>query len=143
MAGVASKQSKQKLPVYRHHKPSGQARVRWQGREIYLGTFESPESRQRYAELLTQIVTGAKLDIKDATRRKSEIRPDGDGLSINELCVLFLQHAEQHYRKNGKRTSEYDLMTLAIEPLKVLFGELQKQRAQLDDRQSAVVELAL
>ena len=31
--------SKKKLPVYRHHKPSGQARVRWQGREIYLGKF--------------------------------------------------------------------------------------------------------
>ncbi len=122
MAGVPSKKSKQKLPVYRHHKPSGQARVRWQGREIYLGTFESPESRQRYAELLTKIVTGATLDIKNATRRKSQNKLNDGGLSISELCVLFLQHAEQHYRKNGNLTSEYDLLTLAIEPLKELFG---------------------
>lgn len=36
--------------------------------------------------------------------------------------MLFLKHAEQHYRKNGKLMSEYDLLTLAIEPLKELFG---------------------
>jgi len=55
--------SKKKQPVYRHHKPSGQARMRWQGREIYLDKFDSPESRQRYAELLTKLVNGATLDI--------------------------------------------------------------------------------
>ena len=120
MAGVTSKK---KLPVYRHHKPSGQARVRWQGREIYLGKFESPESRQRFAELLTKIVTGATLDIETAARRTRNNTSEHDGrLSINELCVLFLKHAEQHYRKDGKLTSEYDLLTLAIDPLKELFG---------------------
>ena len=120
MAGVTSKK---KLPVYRHHKPSGQARVRWQGREIYLGKFESPESRQRFAELLTKIVTGVTLDVETAAHRSRSNAPEHDGrLSINELCVLFLKHAEQHYRKDGKLTSEYDLLTLAIDPLKELFG---------------------
>ncbi|MBC7821556.1 MAG: hypothetical protein IAG10_32120 [Planctomycetaceae bacterium] len=120
MAGV---KSKKKLPVYRHHKPSGQARIRWQGREIYLGKFESPESRQRFAELLTKIVTGATLDIDVAARRTRNNAPEHEGrLSINELCVLFFKHAEQHYRKDGKLTSEYDLLTLAIDPLKELFG---------------------
>lgn len=123
MSGVTSKKTKLKLPAYRHHKPSGQARIRWQGREIYLGTFESPESRQRYAELLTKIVTGATLDIDTAARRtRKKTSNDDGGLSINELCVLFLKHAEKHYRKDGKLTSEYDLLTLAIEPLKELFG---------------------
>ncbi len=123
MAGVTSKKATKKIPAYRHHKPSGQARVRWQGREIYLGKFESPESRERYAELLTKIVVGATLDLDAAARRSRISAPLSDnGLSINELCVLFLKHAEQHYRKDGKLTSEYDLLTLAIGPLKELFG---------------------
>lgn len=123
MAEVTSRKSSRKLPAYRLHKPSGQARVRWQGQEIYLGKFESPDSRRRYAELLTKVVTGATLDITAAARRSRTNTPTSDfGLSINELCVLFLKHADQHYRKNGKRTSEYDLLTLAIEPLKELFG---------------------
>ena len=66
MSGLASK----KLPVYRLHKPSGQARVRFCGREIYLGRFDSPESRQRYAELLSKIVTGTLPLLDDETGRK-------------------------------------------------------------------------
>lgn len=122
MAGVTSKKATKKIPAYRHHKPSGQARVRWQGREIYLGKFDSPESRERYAELLTKIVVGATLDLDAARRSRISPSPSENGLSINELCVLFLKHAEQHYLKDGKLTSEYDLLTLAIGPLKELFG---------------------
>ena len=119
MAGSSGK----KLPTYRHHKPSGQARVRWQGREIYLGKFDSPESRQRYAELLTQVVTGVTLDdIQTASRSLKKSPTEGSGLSINELCLLFLKHAERHYRKDGKLTSEYGLFKMAIEPLVELFG---------------------
>ena len=88
-----------------------------------ISVSSSPESRQRYAELLTKLVTGATLDIKVVDRRSRSNTPaNDDSLSINELCVLFLKHAEQYYRKNGKLTSEYDLLTLAIEPLKELFG---------------------
>jgi integrase len=44
------------------------------------------------------------------------------GISVNELCVAFLRHADQHYRKGGKRTAEYDCFVSAIRPLKELFG---------------------
>lgn len=119
MAGTSAK----KLPTYRHHKPSGQARVRWQGVEIYLGKFDSPDSRQRYAELLTKVVTGATLDdIRTASRSPNKASNEGSGLSINELCLLFLKHAERHYRKDGELTSEYDLFKMAIGPLADLFG---------------------
>ena len=122
MSEVTSK----KLPVYRHHKPSGQARVRWQGREIYLGKFESPESRQRYAELLTKIVTGTMLDadLLPARRAAKAVQSVVAGISVNELCVAFLRHAEQHYRKGDKPTAEYDCFLSAIKPLKELFGTI-------------------
>ena len=34
------------IPKYRHHKGSGQALVQIDGRRIYLGKFDSPESRE-------------------------------------------------------------------------------------------------
>ena len=119
MSEVTSK----KLPVYRHHTPSGQARVRWQGREIYLGKFESPESRQRYAELLTKIVAGTMLDLDLLPRRTAKAVQSADvEISVNELCVAFLRHAEQHDRKGDEPTSEFDGFLSAIKPLKKLFG---------------------
>lgn len=41
-----------RVPKYRHHKPTGQALIETQGRRIYLGKFNSPESRERYAEVV-------------------------------------------------------------------------------------------
>lgn len=42
-----------KTPAYLLHKPTGQARVRIDGKDHYLGPFNSPESRERYDELVT------------------------------------------------------------------------------------------
>ena len=125
MSGLASK----KLPVYRLHKPSGQARVRFCGREIYLGRFDSPESRQRYAELLSKIVTGTLPLLDDETGRKAgrtaKAIPSAEtAISVNELALGFLRHADQHYRKGGERTDEYDCFVSAIKPMKELYGTL-------------------
>ena len=43
------------VPSYRLHKPSGQARTIIHGRHIYLGKFNSPESREKYARLLAEL----------------------------------------------------------------------------------------
>ena len=37
-----------RTPSYRLHKPSGQAVVTINGRDIYLGGFNTPESRSEY-----------------------------------------------------------------------------------------------
>ena len=36
------------LPKYRHHKGSGQALVVIKDRRIYLGKYDSPESKETY-----------------------------------------------------------------------------------------------
>ncbi|MDB4680157.1 MAG: hypothetical protein P8M30_00510 [Planctomycetaceae bacterium] len=41
-----------RFPKYSLHKASGQARVCIDGRDQYLGPYESPESRTRYRELI-------------------------------------------------------------------------------------------
>ena len=44
------------------------------------------------------------------------------GISVNELSLGFLRHADQHDRKGGERTDKYDCFVSAIKPLKDLFG---------------------
>jgi hypothetical protein len=49
-------------PKYSLHKPSGRARVRINGKDIYLGDYESRESRERYNQIVAKWLTG-KCDI--------------------------------------------------------------------------------
>ena len=112
-----------RLPSYRLHKPSGQARVRWMGKELWFGLYDAPESRQRFAEFLKKVVSGTLLDVDLLPRRSAKAAQSADaGISVNELCVAFLRHADQHYRKGGELTAEYDCFVSAIKPLKELFG---------------------
>lgn len=49
-----------KLPSYRFHRGSGQAVVTIHGKDIYLGVHDSPESQQRYKQVLAEyLATGS------------------------------------------------------------------------------------
>ena len=39
-------------PKYSLHKPSGQAKVRYGGKDTYLGKYGSPESKEAYARFV-------------------------------------------------------------------------------------------
>lgn len=95
------------LPSYLHHRKTGQARVRIDGRDHYLGAFGSEESRIRYGELIAKFAAGLLVDpLADPNRgtvRGVDSDPDP---SIAELIVTFLEHAKTHYVKNGEPTSE-------------------------------------
>jgi len=41
-------------PSYRHHKPSGRAVVTLNGKDHYLGPWQSPASRAEYKRLLAE-----------------------------------------------------------------------------------------
>lgn len=41
-----------RIPSYRHHKATGQARVTIEGRDHYLGAFGSPKSQAKYKRLI-------------------------------------------------------------------------------------------
>ena len=44
-----------RLPKYSLHKPSGQAKVRYGGKDTYLGPYGSPESKEAYAQFIASI----------------------------------------------------------------------------------------
>jgi integrase len=102
-----------RLPKYRHYRPKNLAVVRIDGRDHYLGKYDSPESRERYHRLL------AEWNASGTVARVSK----SNDLSVNELCLLFFQHAENYYRRaDGQTTGEVENLRLAIRPLEKLYG---------------------
>lgn len=106
-----------KLPTYGHHKPTGQARCYVNGRTVYLGKYGSEDSRIRFGEIVARVVSGRPVD----PFVQKSASPDA-GLTIHELVLAFMRHAETHYTKDGKPTSEISVLSLAWKPLVDLYG---------------------
>ncbi|QJW98538.1 tyrosine-type recombinase/integrase [Frigoriglobus tundricola] len=112
---------KNTVPSYQHHKPSGQAvmRVTLPGGErksVYLGVHGSPESKAEYARRVQAVSTNTITEVTG---------PKATDLTVAELLVGFLEHADRHYRHpDGKPTSEIWSFKLVTKPLKELFAYL-------------------
>lgn len=101
---------KKNVPSYCHHRASGQAYVKIAGRRIYLGKHGTPESHKRYREEL-----GRWQAAQDTPPTK---------LSIGELTLLYFDHAQKHYVKDGKPTSKLSVIRAAIRALNQQFRQL-------------------
>ncbi len=106
------------LPSYLLHKKTGQARCRIAGKDHYLGPFGSEESRIKYSQLICQSVDPL-ANRGNATTKSAEA---DSGLSVAELLLAFMRHAETYYVKNGKLTDEVDCFKSAIRPVRELFA---------------------
>lgn len=102
-------------PSYLLHS-SGQACVRIDGKDHLLGEYGSEESRIRYGQLIARHAGGLPLDPFAAKSPLPE-----SGLTINELVLGFMRFAKQHYRKNGKETSEIHCLKSATRWLVELY----------------------
>lgn len=91
-------------PKYSHHKPTGQALVRINGKSHYLGEFNSPLSHKRYETLIAKWLAGT-------------FDADMESLTVSRLAILFVDHARKYYRKNGVETSEVHSIQTALRPL--------------------------
>jgi integrase len=85
------------------------------GRDVYLGKHDTPESRAEYERLIAEWLT---------TRRRSMAAESnhGDDLTVNEMFEAYTEWADGYYVKNGQPTSEPACIRLAIRPLRKLYG---------------------
>jgi integrase len=106
------------IPTYRLHKQSGQAVVTLPDglggrRDVLLGPHGSPASRAEYARVIAEWEANGR-------------RPPGtadEGLSVNELILAFLRHAQEHYRRpDGTPTGEVGEYKVTLRTLKALYG---------------------
>jgi hypothetical protein len=68
---------------------------------LYLGTWNSPESKTKYEEILTEWL------LQNDRSTQGQIRTD-------ELVLLYLDHTQEYHRKDGELTSEYSCIKSAL-----------------------------
>ena len=93
-----------RVPKYSLHKPSVQACVQINRKMTYLGKYGSPESPIRYEQLLADL------------QKRDETKPEAASLSVSALCIMYVAHCREYYRKNGKETSEVGCIQQALTP---------------------------
>lgn len=103
------------VPKYRKHRQSGQAIVTLNGRDHLLGPHNSKVSKAAYDRLIAEWL------IRD---RLPQVAAD-DGLTIAMLAERYWLYAEKRFTRNGKPTSEYYVVKVALAPLVRLYADLQ------------------
>jgi integrase len=100
------------IPKYRHHKPTGQAVVTLDGRDIYLGLHGSEISRLEYDRLVAQWMANGR-----------RLPHDGEqSMTVNQLILAYADHAESYYVKDGKPTPEIQHIKVASRMARKLYG---------------------
>lgn len=85
-------------PSYLHHKSSGKAFVRIEGKNIYLGFFGTKESKAEYDRVISEWLANG--------RQLPQLENHARSVTIDGLCEAYLDFAEGYYRKNGELTDE-------------------------------------
>lgn len=123
---------KAEFPALRRHKPSKQGVVTLSGRDRYLGPWPDdvedppPAVRAEYDRLIAEWLAAGRPACEPRARpaTPSADSPPSDALTVGELCVRFMHHAEQHYRRpDGSETNEVSEYRLSLRPLVHLYGK--------------------
>ncbi len=104
------KTSTLRVPSYRRHKPTGQAVVTINGRDLYLGKWNSAASRAEYDRLIAEFLANGR-----------RLQSDADG-TVVEVLNAYRKFAENYYRKGGRVTSEYGAIKDALKLVRELYG---------------------
>lgn len=108
------------VPRYRLHQPSGQAVVTVRltdgsRRDVYLGKYNSEESRQKYARIIAELAAAP-------TPARVTVRATSD-VTVNEVLLAFWEHAQRHYRRaDGTPTNEVKEYRLVSKAVRELYG---------------------
>lgn len=114
---------KKRTPQYSHHKASGQAVVRIDGHDVYLGKHGTPESHAKYAQTINE--WRVKQQEATAARNSQTLQAparSGAAIPLSEMLLAYWSFAKTHYVRQGQPTSELTGMRAVIKPLKSLYG---------------------
>ncbi|WLD11896.1 tyrosine-type recombinase/integrase [Planctellipticum variicoloris] len=109
---------KSTVPAYSRHTPSGQACAYINRKRVYLGPYGSPESRERYAAIITGLQRG---ELPNPAENEAA---GPRSITVNVLCLRFLTDYAQRYRNSdGTPSAEVDCHKGAIRHLRAICGE--------------------
>ena len=93
MVRKASSSRSRWQPSYRLHKARGCAVVTINGKNRYLGKYNSPESYEKYARLIAQWEANGEAPPIGTC---GEVRLE---LTVSELVLRYLEHAQDYYKR--------------------------------------------
>ncbi len=104
-------------PSYPLHKQSGQAIVTLSGRDILLGKFDSPESREKYNRAIAEWHAHGRQTIPAAARGTPA------AITVEEVLAAYYTHAQSYYRNaDGSPTDEVLPLAAAMGPVRDLYA---------------------
>ena len=99
-----------RTPKLRHHKATGKGCVVLDGKTIYLGKYELPETNEKYHRLISEWLAGA-------------LPVAGEDITVIELIKSYWKHAKEYYRRpDGSPTSELDSIRQALRHVNDRYG---------------------
>lgn len=103
------------IPSYCHHKAKGLAYVQLNGHFIYLGAYNSPESKIAYQRTVTEWLARGRLP--------PQTNDQGAEFSINQMLLDYWKFAQGFYvNVDGSPSLELEKLGQAIVQLKSLYG---------------------
>jgi hypothetical protein len=107
------------VPSYGRHAASGQARTRINGRDVYLGVYDSPESRAKYQQIVRKhLAERTKVEMGRAVKLATDV-------TIAEVMVRYVAFAKNYYIKDNRATSQVLLIKRALKVVLERFGSLE------------------
>ena len=85
------------VPKYRRHKGTGRAFVQLQCRRYYLGKWNTPKSKKRYAAFVAELAVRPPM----ATPPRLAI-PDA-GITVSEVCIAYWKLRRATTSRMGNR----------------------------------------
>lgn len=91
---------RKRIPKRRLHRPSGNAVVTLNGKDIYLGKYDNPESEDRYNELVGRwLANGRSLPEQTG----ATVAGQSGELTVTELCAKYYAWCKTRYAKSDGR----------------------------------------
>lgn len=107
------------VPSHCRHDCTGQGYVRLNGKFHYTGVYGTPESEQRYQQIVAEwLAAGKPVDFSLSDKPKADER-----LTLVELAADYWRHCQAYYVKNGKPTDEQSYVRSALRYVRVMFGD--------------------
>ena len=106
-------------PAYRRHNARDCAVVTLNGKNHYLGPWQSPESHQKYAVLIADW----QRNRNPLPAAHSATASAGPALTVGEVILAYFRFAQTRYVKHGKPTSEISCIRMALRPVRALYAE--------------------
>jgi hypothetical protein len=108
-------------PKYCHHRSSGRAYVTLNGKPLYLGPYNSPESREKFDRVVGDFLKSGRVTPHEQATAAAKVPIGG---TVSMIVLAFWKHAQARYvHRDGTPTGEAENYRLAIRELRRMYGD--------------------